>query len=140
MVADGDEIRFVVEPLARLRILDERAVTHSPAGSPTRAKTPLGVAPQPSPPSGSGGDKRGAPGSGQQGADEAEDAARQLGRVTQENVRHRRVRLREVWRQAASAGVRDEAGGMRAILEHLGLPTAGARLAPACEPLQAACC
>jgi hypothetical protein len=29
---------------------------------------------------------------------------------------------------------------LRAILEHLGLPTAGARLAPAREPLLAACC
>jgi hypothetical protein len=29
----------------------------------------------------------------------------------------------------------NEAGGMPAILEHLGLPTAGARLAPAREPL-----
>jgi hypothetical protein len=34
----------------------------------------------------------------------------------------------------------NEAGGVRAILEHLGLPTAGARLAPARAPLQAACC
>ncbi|WP_225410140.1 ATP-dependent helicase HrpA [Stigmatella hybrida] len=34
----------------------------------------------------------------------------------------------------------NEAGGVRAILEHLGLPTAGARLAPACEPPQAAGC
>ncbi len=34
----------------------------------------------------------------------------------------------------------NEEGGMRAIVEHLGLPTAGARLAPAREPLQAACC
>ena len=33
-----------------------------------------------------------------------------------------------------------EAGGVRAILKHLGLPTAGARLAPAREPLQAPCC
>jgi hypothetical protein len=30
----------------------------------------------------------------------------------------------------------NEAGGVRAILEHLGLPTAGARLAPAREPPQ----
>ncbi|HYO65789.1 MAG TPA: ATP-dependent helicase HrpA [Archangium sp.] len=29
---------------------------------------------------------------------------------------------------------------MRAILEHLGLPTVGARLAPAREPLQAVGC
>ena len=33
-----------------------------------------------------------------------------------------------------------EAGGVRAILEHLGLPTAGARLAPAREPPRAAWC
>jgi hypothetical protein len=33
-----------------------------------------------------------------------------------------------------------EAGGVRAILEHLGLPTAGARLAPARGPPQAAWC
>ncbi|WP_164002973.1 transposase [Pyxidicoccus caerfyrddinensis] len=33
-----------------------------------------------------------------------------------------------------------EAGGVRAILEHLGLPTAGARLAPARGPPQAAGC
>jgi 2-polyprenyl-6-methoxyphenol hydroxylase-like FAD-dependent oxidoreductase len=33
-----------------------------------------------------------------------------------------------------------EAGGVRAILEHLGLPTAGVRLAPAREPPQAAGC
>ncbi|NOK09495.1 ATP-dependent helicase HrpA [Corallococcus exercitus] len=31
-------------------------------------------------------------------------------------------------------------GGVSAILEHLGLPTAGARLAPALGPLQAAWC
>jgi hypothetical protein len=34
----------------------------------------------------------------------------------------------------------NEAGGVRAILEHLGLATAGARLAPAHGPLQAAWC
>ncbi|NOJ92185.1 ATP-dependent helicase HrpA [Corallococcus coralloides] len=34
----------------------------------------------------------------------------------------------------------NEAGGVRAMLEHLGLPTAGARLAPARGPLQAAGC
>ncbi|QRK13786.1 ATP-dependent helicase HrpA [Archangium violaceum] len=33
-----------------------------------------------------------------------------------------------------------EAGGVRAILEHLGLPTAGARLAPARGPPQTAWC
>jgi len=33
-----------------------------------------------------------------------------------------------------------QAGGVRAILEHLGLPTAGARLAPARGPPQAAWC
>jgi hypothetical protein len=34
----------------------------------------------------------------------------------------------------------NEAAGVRAILEHLGLPTAGARLAPPREPPQAAWC
>ncbi|SEL32633.1 hypothetical protein SAMN05444354_105224 [Stigmatella aurantiaca] len=34
----------------------------------------------------------------------------------------------------------NEAGGVRAILEHLGLPTAGVRLVPAREPPQAAGC
>jgi hypothetical protein len=34
----------------------------------------------------------------------------------------------------------NEAGGVRAILEHLGLPTAGARLAPAHGPLHASWC
>ncbi|WP_245767876.1 ATP-dependent helicase HrpA [Stigmatella erecta] len=34
----------------------------------------------------------------------------------------------------------NEAAAVRAILEHLGLPTAGARLAPAREPPQAAGC
>jgi hypothetical protein len=34
----------------------------------------------------------------------------------------------------------NEAGGVRTILEHLGLPTAGVRLAPAREPPQAAGC
>ena len=34
----------------------------------------------------------------------------------------------------------NEAGGVRAILEHLGLPPAGARLAPARGPPQAAWC
>jgi hypothetical protein len=34
----------------------------------------------------------------------------------------------------------NEAAGVRAILEHLGLPTAGARLAPPREPPQAAGC
>ena len=33
-----------------------------------------------------------------------------------------------------------EAGGVRAILKHLGLPTAGARLAPARGPPQASGC
>ncbi|WPB74137.1 ATP-dependent helicase HrpA [Archangium violaceum] len=33
-----------------------------------------------------------------------------------------------------------EAGGVRAILKHLGLPTAGARLAPARGPPQASWC
>jgi hypothetical protein len=43
------------------------------------------------------------------------------------------VRLKE-------AGVREGSGRGRAILDHLGLPTAGARLAPAREPPQAAGC
>ncbi len=34
----------------------------------------------------------------------------------------------------------NEAQGVRTILEHLGLPTAGVRLAPAREPPQAAGC
>jgi hypothetical protein len=59
------------------------------------------------PPSGSGGGERGAPGSGKQGADEAEDTASRLGRAAQQDVRVGRVRLREVCRQAASAGVRE---------------------------------
>jgi hypothetical protein len=33
-----------------------------------------------------------------------------------------------------------EAAGVRAIVEHLGLPTAGARLAPARQPPQSAWC
>jgi hypothetical protein len=59
---------------------------------------------------GCGGGERGAPGSGQHGADEGEDAASRRGRVAQEDVRLRRVRLREVWRQAAGAGVREGRG------------------------------
>ncbi|NNB84388.1 ATP-dependent helicase HrpA [Corallococcus exiguus] len=52
----------------------------------------------------------------------------------------------DVWACARCGGRRrvlayvNEAGGVRAILEHLGLPTAGARLAPARGPLQAAGC
>ncbi|WNG35554.1 ATP-dependent helicase HrpA [Archangium violaceum] len=34
----------------------------------------------------------------------------------------------------------NEAGGVRAIVEHLGLPTAGARLAPEHGPLHASWC
>jgi hypothetical protein len=45
-----------------------------------------------------------------------------LGRVAQEDLRLRRVVLREVWRQAAGLGVRDGSTWGRAILEHLGLP------------------
>ncbi|WNG53051.1 ATP-dependent helicase HrpA [Archangium minus] len=48
--------------------------------------------------------------------------------------------MREEWRQAESAGVREGSGRVRAIVEHLGLPTAGARLAPARGPPQAAWC
>jgi hypothetical protein len=47
-----------------------------------------------------GGGERGARGRGREGADEGEDTASGLGRVAQEDVRLRRVCLREVWRQA----------------------------------------
>ncbi|NPD28814.1 peptidoglycan-binding domain-containing protein [Corallococcus exiguus] len=64
-----------------------------------------------------------------------------VGNAVQEDVRLRRVRLREVWRQAAGLGVREGGPpGVRAILEHLGLPTACARLASARGPPQAVWC
>ncbi|QRK09691.1 transposase [Archangium violaceum] len=50
-----------------------------------------------------------------------------------------RVRVCEVWRKAAGAGVGEGRGG-RAIVEHLGQPPTGERQAPAREPPQAAWC
>jgi hypothetical protein len=51
-----------------------------------------------------GGGEGGAPGSGQQGAAEGEGAASGVGGVVEEEVRLRRVVLREVWRQAVGFG------------------------------------
>jgi len=61
-------------------------------------------------PSRSGGCERGAPGSGQQGADEGEDAARRPGGAAEEEVRLRRVRQCEVWRKEGCSGVREGRG------------------------------
>ncbi|RKH59278.1 helix-turn-helix domain-containing protein, partial [Corallococcus aberystwythensis] len=78
-----------------------------------------------------GGGERGAPGSGREGADEGEDAASGPGRVAQEDVRLGRVRLREVWRQAAALSSRQprvpwrldtlaaRTGGSPSRLQHL---------------------
>ena len=95
---------------------------------------------RPVPPRRCEGVERGAPGSGQQGAAEGEGAASGLGGVVGEDVRLRRVRLREVWRQAAGFGVRDGTRWVRAILEHLGLPTSRASLAKAQGLAQRAWC
>ncbi|HYI00882.1 hypothetical protein [Hyalangium sp.] len=50
--------------------------------------------------------------------------------------RARRVRVRQVWRQAPGAGVSDGSQWVRAILEHLGLPSQPGWLAPARGPPQ----
>ena len=47
------------------------------------------------------------------------------------HCRCRRIRAHPGWGLAVGAGVPTALGGFRAILEHLGLPTALARLAPA---------
>ena len=54
--------------------------------------------------------ERGAPGSGQQGADKGEDVESRPGRVAEEDVGLGGVGLREVRRQAASAGVGERGG------------------------------
>ncbi|WP_430384155.1 DUF6597 domain-containing transcriptional factor [Archangium violaceum] len=59
------------------------------------------------PPSRRGGGEGGAPGSGQEGGEEGEEAACGPGRGAEEDVRLRRIRLREVWRKAAGAGVHE---------------------------------
>ncbi len=56
------------------------------------------------PPSRRGGGERGAPGSCEAGKEEGVEGARGLGRAATKDLRGGGVGLREVWRQAASAG------------------------------------
>ena len=83
----------------------------SSASKPSRMAAPpsrCGGEERDAPPGRSRGGERGAGGRGEAGAEEGEDAASRLGgAAAQEDVRLRRVRLREVWRKAAGAGVRD---------------------------------
>ncbi|HYO57582.1 ATP-dependent helicase HrpA [Archangium sp.] len=65
------------------------------------------------------------------------DQAEMLGRTLDSDVF---VRVRYGGRRSVLAGREEGAGGVRAILEHLGVPTAGASLAPAQGPSQAAWC